>query len=146
MSMFLVLLCILLPPCIMCSTDVDFLCKCLNLLYLIKELILCDLILRRCRVSRWSRLGALLPKLNKHNLFIFYYMFIVFIRPVGIVNACTHSFTLMLQEGVHERYKGAVRRHSQPPNHTPQHAGVGRLPRGPRFTTRTQHVSLWCGS
>lgn len=27
----------------MCSEDVDFLCKCLNLLYLIKELILCDL-------------------------------------------------------------------------------------------------------
>lgn len=28
----------------MCSKkDVDFLCKCLNLLYLIKELILCDL-------------------------------------------------------------------------------------------------------
>lgn len=33
----------IMTPCIMCSNDVDFLCKCLNLLYLIKELILCDL-------------------------------------------------------------------------------------------------------
>lgn len=67
-------------------------------------------------------------------------MFIVFIRPVGTVNACTHSFTLMLQEGVHERYKGALRRRP-----LPQHAAIGRLPRGPRFT-RTQHVSLWRAS
>lgn len=65
-------------------------------------------------------------------------MFIVFIRPVGIVNACTHSFTLMLQEGVHERYKGALRRRP-----LPQHAAVGRLPRGPRFTLHsTSHSGV----
>lgn len=38
------------PPCIMCSEDVDFLCKCLNLLYLIKELILCDLVIHRWHI------------------------------------------------------------------------------------------------
>lgn len=42
MSIFLVLLCILYHP-VLCSEDVNFLCKCLNLLYVINELILCDL-------------------------------------------------------------------------------------------------------
>lgn len=41
----------IMPPCIMCSEDVDFLCKCLNLLYLIKKLILCDLTTHSWHVS-----------------------------------------------------------------------------------------------
>ena len=41
----------IMPPCITCSEDVDFLCKCVNLLYLIKELILCDLTMHSWHVG-----------------------------------------------------------------------------------------------
>lgn len=71
----------------MCSTDVDFLCKCLNLLYLIKELILCDLILR----SSFSLVAAVIPPSPiKQAQFIFYYMFIVY-QTSGSCK-CMHTF------------------------------------------------------
>lgn len=59
-----------MPRCIMCS-NIDFLCKCLNLLYLIKELILCDLITRGLHISVVSHTGASLF-LNQSHIFVLF--------------------------------------------------------------------------
>ena len=82
----------IIPPCIMCSNDVDFLCKCLNLLYLIKELILCDLTMIQVAYLHYlSFTDACFSQITKHT-FSPQYMFIMsVIKPVGIRNTAANG-------------------------------------------------------